>query len=151
MLYYLVEKHVKHSLFIWIFFGWPVTHLMSQLIVLLVFNTLIPLMILCSVHLTSQCDVIMHVIIAIRPDTFYSSFLIPYSIYIKQEMGLKKIPVDYMCGGIEHCKNIWVTSTIFWSSQLHACCVCDTLQTSRKATNLILNQSVVEKLLPLLN
>ena len=30
-------------------------------------------------------------------------------------------------------------------------CVCDTLQTSRKATNLILNQSVVEKLLPLLN
>ena len=101
MQYYLVEKHVKHSLFIWIFFGWPVTHLMSQLIVLLVFNTLIPLMILCSVHLTSQCDVIMHVIIAIRPDTFYSSFLIPYSIYIKQEMGLKKIPVDYMCGGIE--------------------------------------------------
>ena len=50
---------------------------------------------------------------------------------------------------IVHCKNIWVNSTIFWSSQLHACCVCDTLQTSRKATNLILNQSVVEKLLPL--
>ena len=39
-----------------------------------------------------------------------------------------------------HCKSIWVTSTIFWSSQLHACCVCDhTLQTSREATNLILN------------
>ena len=52
-----------------------------------------------------------------------------------------------------HCKNIWVTSTIFLLShaQLHACCVCDTLQTSREATNLILNQSVVEKLLPLLN
>ena len=48
-------------------------------------------------------------------------------------------------------KHIWVTSTIFWLSQLHACCVCDTLQTSREATNLILNQSVVEKLLPLLN
>ena len=31
-----------------------------------------------------------------------------------------------------HCKNIWVTSTIFWSSQLHACCVHDTLQTSRE-------------------
>ena len=44
-----------------------------------------------------------------------------------------------------HCKNIWVTSTIFWSSQLHACCVRDTLQTSRDASNL--NQSVVEKLL----
>ena len=26
-----------------------------------------------------------------------------------------------------HCKNIWVTSTIFWSSQLHACCVSETL------------------------
>ena len=50
-----------------------------------------------------------------------------------------------------HCKNIWVTSTIFRLLQLHACCVCDTLQTSREATNLILNQSVVEKLLPLLN
>ena len=50
-----------------------------------------------------------------------------------------------------HCKSIWITSAIFWSSQLHACCVCDTLQTSREATNLILNQSVVEKLLPLLN
>ena len=30
-----------------------------------------------------------------------------------------------------HCKNIWVTSTMFWSSQLHACCVCDTLGTSK--------------------
>ena len=50
-----------------------------------------------------------------------------------------------------HCKNIWVTSTIFWLSQLHARCVCDTLQISRVATNLILNQSVVEKLLLLLN
>ena len=27
-----------------------------------------------------------------------------------------------------HCKNIWVTLTIFWSSQLHACCVRDKLQ-----------------------
>ena len=44
-----------------------------------------------------------------------------------------------------------VTSTIFRLLQLHACCVCDTLQTSREATDLILNQSVVEKLLPLLN
>ena len=26
-----------------------------------------------------------------------------------------------------HCKNIWVTSTIFSSSQLHACCVSETL------------------------
>ena len=50
-----------------------------------------------------------------------------------------------------HCKNIWATWTILRMSQLHACCVCDTLQTSREATNLILNQSVVEKLLPLLN
>ena len=50
---------------------------------------------------------------------------------------------------VVHCKNIWVTSTIFWLSQLHACCVGDTLQTSREA--LILNQSVVGKLLPLLN
>ena len=45
--------------------------------------------------------------------------------------------------------HIWVTPTVCWLSQLHACCVCDTLQTSREATNLILNQSVVEKLLPL--
>ena len=44
-----------------------------------------------------------------------------------------------------HCKNILVTSTIFWSSQLHDCCVRDTLQTSKDASNLI--QSVVEKLL----
>ena len=46
-----------------------------------------------------------------------------------------------------HCKNIWVTSTIFWSSQLHACCVRDTLQTSRDASNLIESLSVVETLL----
>ena len=26
-----------------------------------------------------------------------------------------------------HCKNIWVTSTIFWLSQLHACCVFENL------------------------
>ena len=44
-----------------------------------------------------------------------------------------------------HCENIWVTSTFFWSSQLHACCVRDMLQASRDASNLI--QSVVEKLL----
>ena len=46
-----------------------------------------------------------------------------------------------------HCKNIWATSTIFWSSQLHACCVRDTLQTSRNASNLIESLNVVEKLL----
>ena len=34
--------------------------------------------------------------------------------------------------------------------QLHVCCVCDALQSSREATNPILNQSVVEKLFPLL-
>ena len=45
-----------------------------------------------------------------------------------------------------HCKNIWVTSTIFWSSQLHACCVLDMLQTSRNASNLIENLSVVDML-----
>ena len=27
-----------------------------------------------------------------------------------------------------NCKNIWVTSIIFWSSQVHACCVHNTLQ-----------------------
>ena len=31
------------------------------------------------------------------------------------------------CIIILHCKNIWVTSTIFWSSQLHAFCVSETL------------------------
>ena len=31
-----------------------------------------------------------------------------------------------------HCRNIWVTSTKFWSSQLHACCVCDTLQNFKR-------------------
>ena len=46
-----------------------------------------------------------------------------------------------------HCKNIWVTSTIFWSSQLHVCCVRDTLQTSRDASNLVESLSVVETLL----
>ena len=37
-----------------------------------------------------------------------------------------------------HCKNIWVTSTIFGHlSFMPTSCVCDTLQTSREATNLI--------------
>ena len=44
-----------------------------------------------------------------------------------------------------HCKNIWVTSTIFWSSQLHACCVHDTLQNFKRMLPICL--SVVEKLL----
>ena len=44
-------------------------------------------------------------------------------------------------------KAFWIASTIFWSSQLHACCVCDTLQTSKNASKL--NQCVVEKLLSL--
>ena len=50
-----------------------------------------------------------------------------------------------MRGSLLHCKKIWVTSTIFWSSQLHACCVCDTLQNF----SFLLNQSlsVIEKLL----
>ena len=47
-----------------------------------------------------------------------------------------------------YCKNIWVTSTIFWSSQLHACCVCDSYITNFKGGY---TKSVVEKLLPLLN
>ena len=51
-----------------------------------------------------------------------------------------------------HCKNIWVTSTIFRSSQLHACCdICDVLQTSKDASNLIQTLSVVEKLLLFVN
>ena len=49
------------------------------------------------------------------------------------------------------CKNIWVTSTIFWSCQLHACCVCDMLQTSRDASNLMQSLNVVEKLLLFVN
>ena len=36
----------------------------------------------------------------------------------------------------------------FWSSQLHACCVRDTLQTSRDTSNSNQSLSVVEKLLP---
>ena len=52
---------------------------------------------------------------------------------------------------VPHCKNIWVTSTILWSSQLHACCVRDTLQTSRDASNLIESLSVVEMLLLFVN
>ena len=35
---------------------------------------------------------------------------------------------------------------MLWSSQLHACCVCDMLQTLRNASNL--HQSVVERFLP---
>ena len=30
-------------------------------------------------------------------------------------------------------KNTWVTSPVFWSSQLQTCCVCDALQTLRDA------------------
>ena len=37
----------------------------------------------------------------------------------------------------------WHTSTIFWSSQLHAYCVHDTLPTSRDASNLIQTLSVL--------
>ena len=48
----------------------------------------------------------------------------------------------------QNMKNIWVTSTIVWLSQLYACCVCNF---KGRYTNLILNPSVVEKLLPLLN
>ena len=54
-------------------------------------------------------------------------------------------------GNLLHCKNIWVTSTILWSSQLHACCVRDTLHTSRDASNLIESLSVVETLLLFVN
>ena len=45
-------------------------------------------------------------------------------------------------------KNIWVTSTLFWSSQLHACCVDDTLHNFKRDGS-YLNQSlsVLEKLL----
>ena len=50
-------------------------------------------------------------------------------------------------GQVLHCKNIWVTSTIFWSSQLHACCVRDTLQTSKGCFQ-IESKRVIEKLLP---
>ena len=34
--------------------------------------------------------------------------------------------LDTFLAFLPHCKNVWVTSTMFWSSQLHACCVCDT-------------------------
>ena len=50
-----------------------------------------------------------------------------------------------------HCNNIWVTSTIFWSSQLNACCVHGTLQASRDASHLIESLSVVETLLLFVN
>ena len=47
-----------------------------------------------------------------------------------------------------HCKKIWVTSTIFWSSQLHACYVCDTLQNFKTMLPIYESKlSVVEKLL----
>ena len=46
-----------------------------------------------------------------------------------------------------HCKNIWVTSTIFRSSQLHACCMRDTLQTSMGCF-LFESKRVLEKPLP---
>ena len=47
---------------------------------------------------------------------------------------------------VVHCTNIWVTSTILWSSQLQACCVHDTLQTSKDASNLT-ESLIVEMLL----
>ena len=36
--------------------------------------------------------------------------------------------MNYSQQKLMHCKNVWVTLTVFWSSQLHACCVRDTLQ-----------------------
>ena len=49
-----------------------------------------------------------------------------------RECDLVHVGTELMGGGTRllslyavHCKNIWVTSTIFWSSQSHACCVCD--------------------------
>ena len=44
-------------------------------------------------------------------------------------------------------KTFGLLQPYFGSSQLHACCVCDTLQTSRCASNLIESLSVVETLL----
>ena len=45
-------------------------------------------------------------------------------------------------------KNIWVTSTLFWTSQLHTCCVRDTLHNfKRDASYLNQSLSVLEKLL----
>ena len=49
------------------------------------------------------------------------------------------------CWGVV--KNAMFSITMFWSSQLHACCVRDTLQTSRDAFNLNQSLSDVEKLL----
>ena len=37
----------------------------------------------------------------------------------QQKAGVRVSEWDYDA----HCKNIWITSTIIWSSQLHACCV----------------------------
>ena len=53
------------------------------------------------------------------------------------EPGIDKVHLKKLKNVMLHCKNIWVTSTILWSSQLHACCVRDMLQTSRDASNLV--------------
>ena len=53
------------------------------------------------------------------------------------ELGIDKVHLTKLKNVMLHCKNIWFTSTILWSSQLHACCVCDMLQTSRDASDLV--------------
>ena len=56
-------------------------------------------------------------------------------------LGLKLIDFTQHAVRTLYTKKIWVTSTIFWPSQLHACCVRNTLQ------NFKTSLPVVEKLL----
>ena len=74
--------------------------------------------------------------ISILQQGIYSTFLL-FLMYLKHwrdSMALSQ--------------SIWVTSTIFWSSQVHACCVHDTLKKLQKNAS-YLNQSlcILEKLL----
>ena len=61
------------------------------------------------------------------------------------ESNIRKI-TQAIC--ILHCKNIWVTSTIFWSPQLHTCCVTENIICTSGKDAYNLTPSVVDKLLP---
>ena len=47
--------------------------------------------------------------------------------YLPQKDKGKVLGLSKVARSVTHCKNIWVTSIIFWSSQLHTCCVSETL------------------------
>ena len=79
----------------------------------------------------------MQILLGLVSSHFVNSHLVNVDKVGIDEVGIDKVHFKKSKNVMLHCKNIWVTSTILWSSQLHACCVRDTLQTSRDASNLV--------------